>query len=337
MRDIACDLLFGHQWRQREDIASERGKVIQLFDSAHVRHRRFVVNPATYHAPPKSTGDRMIEYMRAGYPLAREALERCLSGSPDGAASITDLFLVSCTGYAAPGLDIMLTRDLHLSPDTRRLLIGHMGCFGAMAGLRTALPVVRASPGAAVALVAIELCSLHFINSLDTGLLTSYALFGDAAAAITIASSSADSGPELIDTYCVADFGAAQQMTWHIGDLGFEMGLSQRVPVTLRRSVGAAMERLLAPHGLSVRDISHWLVHPGGPSILEAVERALALSREQMAQSWDTLRDHGNCSSATVLLMLDALLRDDRARRGEWGVMMAFGPGLTLETMLLRF
>jgi len=144
-------------------------------------------------------------------------------------------------------------------------------------------------------------------------------------------------GPEVVDTYCAADFASADQMSWTISNEGFVMGLSSRVPITLRRNIGGAMEGLLAPHDLRPSDIAHWIVHPGGPSILTVIQRALELSDEQMRLSWQILREHGNCSSATVLLILEALLRSGKPRRGEWGVMMAFGPGLTLETCLLRF
>ncbi|MGZ3666344.1 MAG: 3-oxoacyl-[acyl-carrier-protein] synthase III C-terminal domain-containing protein, partial [Ktedonobacterales bacterium] len=115
------------------------------------------------------------------------------------------------------------------------------------------------------------------------------------------------------------------------------MGLSPRVPVSLRRNIAGVVAQLLAPHNLTVADVTHWLVHPGGPSILDAIRGKLELTDDQMALSWKALREHGNCSSTTVLLMLDELLRSRQANPGEWGVMMAFGPGLTLETCLLRF
>jgi predicted naringenin-chalcone synthase len=180
-------------------------------------------------------------------------------------------------------------------------------------------------------------CSLHLSPSDDAESLTSFALFGDAAAALLIGHGADATGPEIVDTYCAADFASADQMSWTITDQGFVMGLSPRVPVSLRRNIAGVVEGLLAPHGLRASDITHWITHPGGPSILTVIQRQLELSDEQMALSWQTLRDHGNCSSATVLLILEALLRSGKPRRGEWGVMMAFGPGLTLETCLLRF
>ncbi len=126
-------------------------------------------------------------------------------------------------------------------------------------------------------------------------------------------------------------------MSWKITDQGFVMTLSPRVPVSLRRNILAVMDHLLTPHGLTISDVRHWIIHPGGPSILDAIQGKLELSDEQMALSWQVLHDHGNCSSATVLLIVDELLRSGRPNPGDWGVMMAFGPGLTLETCLLRF
>jgi len=338
VRHEVSELLFGSDWAERPEVAKDVQRVAHLFAASKVDHRQLVVQPLKYYSCPRSTGERMIDYERCSYPLARAALEACLDDTNCGRADdITDFFLVSCTGYSAPGLDILLARDLAMRPDARHLIIGHMGCFGAIVGLREALATLRTRERALAVLLSIELSSLHYGSTLDSGVVTSMALFGDAATALLLSAESEASGPELVDTYCVSDFAAISQMTWRITDEGFWMDLSRRVPVTLRRNVGAAVEHLLAPRGLTLGDIAHWLVHPGGPSILEAIERELKLSREQMALSWDVLRDHGNCSSATVLLMLDRLLRSGHAKPGEWAVMMAFGPGLTLETCLLRF
>jgi predicted naringenin-chalcone synthase len=342
-QDIVCAeaqlRLLGPDWR--DDAAKrERGEQIaHLFAATQVERRRGAVELFSYYQRQPTTGERMADYAAAGYTLGREAMERCL-GRAEGmrtARDISDLFLVSCTGYAAPGLDIRLARDLDMARDVRRVTIGHMGCHGALVGLRQSLAAVRAHPGATAALLSVELASLHYSPTLEPDVLTAFALFGDAAAAVLVSDAPAAAGPELVDTYCAAEFDAAAQMTWTITDHGFVMGLSPRVPVTLRRTVAGVVEHLLAPHGLTARDVTHWLVHPGGPSILEAIQARLELRDEQMALSWRVLHEHGNCSSVTVLLILDELMRAGAARQGEWGVMMAFGPGLTLETCLLRF
>ena len=346
----ACELILGRQWRTDATNAVHGERIAQLFAASHVARRASAIDLPTYYAQTRGTGERMALYAEAAQALGRGALERALDqlGDDSTRERITDLVVASCTGYSAPGLDVLLSRDLGLPHDARRLVIGHMGCFGALAGLRACLAALRADPSAMAALLCVELTTLHFAPTLDPEVLTACALFGDAASAVVLGSAGgnglgagdSDRGtarPQLVDTYCATDFAAAEQMTWRITDQGFVMGLSPRVPVALRRTAPGVVERLLTPHGLRTCDVTHWLVHPGGPSILEAVQRGLGLSAEQTALSWDVLRDHGNCSSATVLLILERLLRSGRARPGEWGVMMAFGPGLTLETCLWRF
>ena len=330
--------MLGEDWAMRRESREEARQLERMFQASKVEERQVSVDLDTYYEQPRTTGERMETYASAAYALGRDALEACLRATPGiDAASVTDLTLVSCTGYTAPGLDIRLSRDLGVRPDARRVVVGHMGCFGALVGLRQLLATMRAYPDAVAALLSVELSSLHFASTLNRDAHALLALFGDGAAAALLTNDKDASGPELVDSYCVADFSAASQMTWEIGDDGFFMSLSPRVPVTLRRHVQAATERLLAPHGLSIRDVTHWLVHPGGPSILEAIAARLELSDEQLAHSWKVLREHGNCSSATVLMVLEEALKSGATHPGEWGVMMAFGPGLTLETCLLRF
>jgi predicted naringenin-chalcone synthase len=330
--------MLGKDWSLRRETREQGRQIERMFLASKVEARQVSVDLDEYYERPRTTGERMETYATAAYALGREALEACLRIAPGlDATSVTDLTVVSCTGYTAPGLDILLSRDLGVRPDARRVVVGHMGCFGAMVGLRQLLATMRAYPDAVAALLSVELSSLHFTSNLDRDAHALLALFGDAAASALLTNDKNASGPELVDAYCVADFSAASQMTWEVGDAGFVMGLSPRVPVTLRRHVQAATERLLAPHGLNICDVTHWLVHPGGPSILEAIAARLELSDEQLTHSWKVLREHGNCSSATVLMVLEEALKSGATRPGEWGVMMAFGPGLTLETCLLRF
>jgi alkylresorcinol/alkylpyrone synthase len=330
--------ILGPDWQAHDELADRAAAIAHLFLASQVQHRQSAVDLAEYYARPRTTGERMATYASAAYAVGRDALAPALSAMPARTASaITDFSVVSCTGYTAPGLDILLARDLGMAQDTRRVSIGHMGCFGALVGLRQSVAAVRAYPHAVAALLCVELASLHFQPNEDPESLTSFALFGDAAAALTLGFAGEGQGPEVVGTFCATDFATADQMSWTITDAGFVMGLSPRVPVTLRRSIGTVVENLLAPHGLCAEDITHWVIHPGGPSILQAIQQRLRLSEAQMAPSWQTLRDHGNCSSATVLLILHALLRSGATRRSEWGVMMAFGPGLTVETCLLRF
>jgi len=329
----------GAGWESRRDLDADVRRMRHVFAASHVDRRHFAIDVDSFYSEPHGTGERMALYQPAAYELARPALEACFAQTSHlrTPGDVTDLFLISCTGYASPGLDISLSRDLGIARDTRRVVIGHMGCFGAMVGLRQSLSAVRADPHATALMVSVELTSLHYAPTDDIEVLTACALFSDAAAALMLTYTDESSGPELVDTYCAADFGASDQMSWTITDTGFAMSLSPRVPVTLRRNIGGVVDRLLTPHGLRPTDITHWLVHPGGPSILEVIQHKFELSEEQMETSWRILREHGNCSSATILLILEDYLRSQRTKPGEWGIMMAFGPGLTLETALIRF
>jgi len=331
--------LLGAGWESRREQDADVRRLQRLFAASGVEQRHFAIDVDRFYSEPHGTGERMALYQTLAYELARPALEACFAETAQLRAptDVSDLFLVSCTGYASPGLDISVARDFGLARNTRRVVVGHMGCFGAMVGLRQSLSAVRADPQATALMLSVELTSLHYAPTDDIEFLTGCALFSDAAGALMLTNTEDSSGPELVDTYCAADFGAADQMSWTITDSGFNMGLSPRVPVTLRRNIGGVVERLLAPHGLRTADVAHWLTHPGGPSILEAIQRKLELSDDQMAVSRRILREHGNCSSATILLILEDYIRSQRAKPGEWGVMMAFGPGLTLETALIRF
>jgi predicted naringenin-chalcone synthase len=337
--DFVRRYLLGADWREHSTQVERARALAQTFAAVKITGRQCVIDPNEYYTRRRDTGDRMEVYGTAAHALGGEALRAVLTDerSPRAASDITDLYVISCTGYTAPGLDALLARDLGISSAVRRVSIGHMGCYGALVGLRQSLASTRAYPDATAAMLCVELSSLHMRRTDDAETLTQMALFGDAAAALVLGHDETATGPEVVDTYCAADFASADQMSWTISNEGFVMGLSSRVPITLRRNIGGAMEGLLAPHDLRPSDIAHWIVHPGGPSILTVIQRALELSDEQMRLSWQILREHGNCSSATVLLILEALLRSGKPRRGEWGVMMAFGPGLTLETCLLRF
>jgi predicted naringenin-chalcone synthase len=246
--------------------------------------------------------------------------------------------VVSCTGYSTPGLDILLARDLGMADSVQRLFIGHMGCYAALPGLGAVSDFVAARGRPAV-LLCLELTSLHVQPATDDlGQVVAHALFADAAAAIVVepggSGRTGRSGrlPFAVrDVVAVTDPSTTDHMTWDVTDLGFRMGLSPRVPAVLARHVGAVVrDRLLAPHGLTPADVAAWAVHPGGRRILEVVEQQLELAPTAMRPSYEVLDRFGNCSSATVLLVLDALPAVDGPV-----VAMAFGPGLTLYAALL--
>jgi predicted naringenin-chalcone synthase len=218
-----------------------------------------------------------------------------------------------------------------MSPGTQRLFIGHMGCYAALPGLGTVCDFVASRCRPAL-LLCLELTSLHLQPpTRDPQQIVAHALFSDAAAAVAVLPSGP--GYAVREITAMTDTATADHMTWDVTDLGFRMGLSPRVPDVLAEHVGPVVTELLDRHGLAVSEIDGWAVHPGGPKILDVVRDSLGLPEERIAPSRDTLATHGNCSSPTVLLIMNALRRRPVPPRTM--VMLAFGPGLTLYATLL--
>ena len=274
-----------------------------------------------------STGRRMQAYEDYAPILAIEAVEK-LDLGPE-VKEITHVIVTSCTGLSAPGIDLLLVQRLGLAASTERTVVGFMGCYAAMNALKLARHIVRSEPLSKVLVVSIELCSLHMQESGDLEQVLSFLLFGDGCAAALVSAR-----PEGL---CLDSFKAllipeaADQITWNIRDQGFDMFLSGQVPLSVAGALRLGKSEILA--GAACKDIDLWAVHPGGRSILDAVEKALDLDGRALAASREALRQNGNMSSATILFVLKSLLESGEPQMRGCG--MAFGPGLTAET--LRF
>ncbi|HEX6871591.1 MAG TPA: type III polyketide synthase [Micromonosporaceae bacterium] len=302
----------------------------RVFEHAGVRTRHGVINPAIEDPSHWPTSVRMQRYLTEALPLGKDAVSTALGRAGVPASEIGMLVVCSCTGYATPGLDILLARDLGLPADARRVFIGHMGCYAALPGLGVAADYVALARRPAV-LLCVELPSLHVQPpATDPQQVVAHALFSDAAAAAVLVAGGA--GRAVTDVAALTDTATADQMTWHITDLGFRMGLSPNVPEVLAGHVEPLVRQLLARHGHELSDVEGWAVHPGGPRILDVVDQRLGLGPRAMAASRQCLASHGNCSSPTVLLIGEELLRQPG---GGPLVLMAFGPGLTLYSALL--
>jgi predicted naringenin-chalcone synthase len=311
----------------------------RIFFGAGVATRHAAVNPVVEDASGWSTGARMRRYLVEALPLGKDAVAAALADAGLAAEDVGLLAVATCTGYATPGLDIRIAADLGMAPDLQRILVGHMGCYAAVPGLGAVTDYVVSRSRPAV-LLCCELTSLHVQPPTDDrGQVVSHALFGDAAAAVVLTPN--PPGPsrhriEVLDVAALTDPGTADHMTWDVTDLGFRMGLSAEVPRVLARHVRGHVTALLHRHGHTVDDVDAWAVHPGGPRILDTVVEQLRLPPEAVDASRAVLARHGNCSSTTVLLVLDALRARGRPRAGRPAVVTAFGPGLTLYTALLR-
>lgn len=306
----------------------------RLFARAGVHTRHAAVNPLVEDVSDWGTGARMRRYQAEAAPLAKDAVTTALDAAGLPAAGAGLFTVVSCTGYATPGLDVTVARDLAMPADVQRLAIGHMGCYAALPGLAAAGDFVVARRRPAVLLCA-ELTSLHLQPaSDDPEQMVAHALFSDAAAAVVLRPGPAR-GLTLLEVVSRTDARTADHMTWDVTDLGFRMGLSPQVPDVLAQHVADLTGELLHRHGLTVSDVDAWAVHPGGPRILDVVADRLRLPAAALDASRAVLAEHGNCSSATVLLVLERL-SDTALAPGAPVVALAFGPGLTLYAALLR-
>jgi predicted naringenin-chalcone synthase len=275
-----------------------------------------------------ATGDRMRRYETDAPALGLRAAEG-LALDEDERAAITHLIVTTCTGFSAPGIDHQIAQGLGLRPSVERTLIGFMGCYAAISALKLARHIVRSEPEAKVLVVSLEICTLHLKESADLEEVLTFLVFGDGCAAALITADPV--GLELQSFHAEVMPDAADQITWHIGDLGFDMHLSGQVPSSIGRALDAGRERILG--GADPGDFELWAIHPGGRTVLDAVETAFALPPQALAASREVLRGYGNMSSATVLFVLKSLL-ETPVQEGARGCAMAFGPGLTAETML---
>ncbi|MFO7775598.1 MAG: type III polyketide synthase [Candidatus Hydrogenedentota bacterium] len=296
----------------------------------------------SFYPPPNGPGDkgptvgkRMQRYATEAGPLAETASRAALTDARCAAESITHLVTVSCSGFAAPGIDHTLIERLGLPPTVERVNVGFMGCHGALNGLRVAKGLAAGDgSGARVLLCAVELCSLHYHYGWDPEQVVANALFADGAAAAVVG---AGDQPACEPAWRVHATGSClipnseDAMTWRIGDYGFEMTLSARVPELIADNLPGWIASWLDGHGLAPTDIASWAVHPGGPRILNAVDKCLGLGDGALDVSRSVLRDYGNMSSPTILFILKQL-RDAAAETP--CVALGFGPGLTAEAVL---
>ena len=274
------------------------------------------------------TAKRMDMFAEAAPVLAASAVEKVLNG--EDKATITHLIVTTCTGLSAPGLDLELVARCGLPTNIERTIIGFMGCYAAINALKLARHIIRSEQEARVLLVNLEICTLHLRQTDELEKLLSFCLWGDGCAASVI---SADPFGLRLDSFrSIVDAESRELMTWNVKDDGFDMVLSGQVPaaiyVALKNDIGDMLGNK------SIAEIDLWAIHPGGKSVLDAVERALDLPPDALEISRRVLRENGNMSSATVMFVLERMLAANT--HDKVGCAMAFGPGLTAETMMFQ-
>ncbi len=274
------------------------------------------------------TAARMRRFERDAPSLAQTAVERLQLGNER--ARVSHLLITCCTGFSAPGLDIEVLERCNLPGSVERTMVGFMGCYAAINALKLARHIVRSDPQARVLVINLELCTLHLRETGDLEQMLAFLLFGDGCAACLVTADPVGTALDSFRAVLVPD--TRDLITWNIRDSGFDMVLSGQVPVTIHDALREHAADILG--GAPVESIDLWAVHPGGRTVLDAVERAFGLAPAALAASREVLRRYGNMSSATVMFVIEKLLRP--GVRGQTGCAMSFGPGLIAETMLFR-
>jgi predicted naringenin-chalcone synthase len=316
-----------------------------IFRRSGVKFRHSCVD-TSYYTLNRTTAERSERYTAEALPLGEATVRRCLDDAGCDPGDVDDFFVVSCTGYEIPGLDLQIAGRVGMRSDLRRTCILGMGCYGAFPAMLRAREAAAQRSDHLALVLAVELCSLHLQLDGDMEDLVASALFADGAAAALIGNVSEPGAkglpsqtpqPRLIDSVTHCDYRTLDQMAFHMTDHGFRMRLSSYVPDVLATNVEAFADGLLGRNGLRRGDVRFWGIHPGGSRILDYLQKRLALSDDQMAYSRGVLRDYGNMSSPTILFVLDEIQRCGRPAPGDHGVLMGFGPGLTMEGLLLRW
>jgi len=299
----------------------------------------FTFFPNDENASFPTTAQRMALFKETALPLALKAIENL---SAENLAldlqTITHLITVSCTGLYAPGIDIEIIQTLNLPTTIKRTTINFMGCYGAFNALRVAEAICTANTKANVLIVNVELCTIHFQNSTTLDNMISNAIFADGASATWVKAIDAQArGLTLKNFYCDLLPQTAQAMAWEVGNHGFDIVLSSYVPDIIEKDIRSFLLKAIHAADLSLTQLDYFAIHPGGLKILEAVEKALSLTKQQNQHAYDVLQDFGNMSSVTIFFVLQRFLKSlDDTARDKHIFACAFGPGLTLESLVLQ-
>jgi alkylresorcinol/alkylpyrone synthase len=302
---------------------------------------RFLALPIERYASLVTFQQRNDAWIEVALALGEQVVRRALDRTGLTPRDVDHVFFVTVTGIATPSIEARLMNRLGMRPDMKRTPIFGLGCVAGAAGTARASDYLRAWKGQTALLVAVELCSLTLQREdLSIPNIIASGLFGDGAACVVLQGADEAGpgrGPRIVATRSVLYPDTERIMGWDVVDSGFKVVLSAKVPQLVREFIRRDVDGFLAEHGLSRGDVKHWVAHTGGPKVLQAFEEALELESDRLARSWASLREVGNLSSASVLFVLGDMMEAGTAQPGDWGVMMAMGPGFCAELVLLRW
>ena len=327
--------------------AGDRRKISLLYERSGIEARYSVVPDFSGRLEDRSffakTTDmepfprleqRLEMYNNNAVNLSRNAIMDCIEDKIK-TDEITSLITVSCTGMSAPGLDISLMQQMNLSSSIQRSSVNFMGCYAAIHALKMADNICRADKKAKVVIVCTELCTLHFQKDCEMDSIASGLLFGDGSAAVLVTGEDFEGeGINISSFYSEVALKGQKDMAWDISGKGFLMRLSAYIPELLQAGITPLLVNALNAGGHHRESITRWAIHPGGKKILETIQNELGLNKTEIQSSYDVLREYGNMSSPTILFVLKNIFRE-LEHKDEKIFVAAFGPGLTMETMIL--
>ncbi|HET6180817.1 MAG TPA: 3-oxoacyl-[acyl-carrier-protein] synthase III C-terminal domain-containing protein [Candidatus Sulfotelmatobacter sp.] len=300
---------------------------------------RYLALPTEKYYDITTWGQANDVWIEVAQELGEQALCRALHHAGLEPSSLGALMFVSVTGISSPSIDALLINRMKLPTNIRRVPVFGLGCVAGAAGIARASDYVRAYPSQAAALVSVELCSLTIQrDDLSVANLISSGLFADGCAAVIVTGDDVQAtGPTILATRSIFYPDTEEMMGWKVTEKGFRITLSPEVPVLIRENLGGNVDAFLADHGHKRSDVGSWVLHTGGPKVLEATADALDLHDGQLDASWDCLKKVGNLSSASVLVVLEDVMKNRRPEPGTLGVLAAMGPGFCSELVLLQW
>ena len=292
--------------------------------------------------PNESQGELLTKHKKYAIDIGAQAVRACISSCNASLSDISFLCCVTTTGFLSPGVSAFLCRELGLDPDRARLDVVGMGCNGGLNALNATASWASANPGKLAIMLCVEICSAAYVidETVRTGVVNS--LFGDGAAAIALRSAAGDNasaGPAILkfNSRLITEAIDAMRYDWDESNSKFSFFLDPQIPYVVGANIEATIHGLLANTGLRRSDIVHWVVHSGGKKVIDAIRINLGLSAHDLRHTISVLRDYGNVSSSSFLFSYQRLMSEGTIAHDDYGVMIAMGPGSTIESALLQW
>jgi alkylresorcinol/alkylpyrone synthase len=332
-----------------QDSYQDVDRLLNVFSNGHIEKRHFA-NEINWFKQDHTFEEKNNIYIEKAVSYGCEAIKNCLHNDtflnqPIDYSAIDAIIFISTTGLSTPSIEARIMNILPFSPHTKRIPIWGLGCAGGVSGIARAYEYCKAFPNACVIVLAVELCSLTFQKEdKSKSNLIGTSLFADGVACVCVAGDEAnvfektklDAVPTIMDTRSCFMNHSEDVMGWNIKNEGLYVVFSKDIPTIIRKWLSPVVEQFLVHHQLQIQDITCFIAHPGGKKVLEAYEEAFGIGEEKTNVSFEVLKNFGNMSSVTVLYVLKKFM-ERKVNRGEYGLMMALGPGFSAEMALLRW